>query len=166
MTGEMADISFLAEFGWFQWVWFVTPQGGDSLETRRLGRYCGPSFEIGDALCARILTDKAQYVHRTSVFPLSVEDENSEAVALKKQAYTESLKKVLGKHYVIAKEDDKAWNDTPEAVPYVPIDDQDPEPLPPLEEADEMTDEAFDKYILARECVPQGETMSYGTVIA
>jgi len=37
--------------------------------------------------------------------------------------------------------------------------------LPKLEEADEMQHEAYDRYMTARVCVPQGDTMSYGTVM-
>ena len=27
MTGDTSDISFLVEFSWYDWVWYVTPQG-------------------------------------------------------------------------------------------------------------------------------------------
>ncbi len=166
ITGDTADISFLAEFGWYQWVWFITPKGPDSVETKRLGRYCGPAFDVGDALCARILTDKGRFVYRTSVIPLDKGEENSDALKERKAAFTESLKKALGSRYSIAKHDDTSWEETPEAVNYVPIDDRDPDPEPPLQEADEMTDEAFDQYISARVCIPQGEHKSYGTIVA
>lgn len=62
--------------------------------------------------------------------------------------------------------DDASWEETPEAVNHVPIDDRDPEPEPPLQEADEMTGEAFVQHISARVCIPQGEHKSHGTVVA
>ena len=44
------------------------------MENKRLGRYCGPSINCGDAMSARILTDKARFVDRTSVFPIKEEE--------------------------------------------------------------------------------------------
>ena len=32
----------------------------NSVETKRLGSYFEPAFDVGDALCARILTDKGK----------------------------------------------------------------------------------------------------------
>lgn len=49
LTGDTSDISFICEFGWYDWVWYETPKED---ERRRLGRYVGPSFDVGDALCA------------------------------------------------------------------------------------------------------------------
>ena len=36
--------------------------------------------------------------------------------------------------------------------------------MKPLDEADEMQHEAFDKYISSRVCLPRGDNMAYGTV--
>jgi hypothetical protein len=51
LTGDTADISHITEFGWYDWVWFISPEDS-KMERKDLGRYCGPSSDIGDALCA------------------------------------------------------------------------------------------------------------------
>jgi hypothetical protein len=61
----------------------------------------GPSTDIGDALCARILTEKGSFVSRTSVFPLTDEDHRSQIVKERKAAFEVSLKDKLGKKYVL-----------------------------------------------------------------
>ena len=67
LTGEIADISDFAEFGWYQWVKFrdtVIPYPEDKLI---LGRYLGPSTDIGAAMTTKILKSNGQYVHRTTL---------------------------------------------------------------------------------------------------
>lgn len=52
---------------------------------------------------------------------------------------------------------------TPELEYYVPVENGDPE-TPEIKEADEFDHDAYDRYISARVLLPQGDTMSYGTV--
>ena len=165
LTGDTADISHICEFGWYDWVWYISPEkAGETMERKRLGRYCGPSSDIGDAICARILTDKGRLVSRTSVIPLSQQEKQSPVIESKKKAFTESLQKALGKRYTIASSDDRESREDLEPEFYEPIDDRDPAPLPELSEADDIQHEAYDKYISARVCVKQGDNMAYGTV--
>ena len=62
------------------------------MEVRELGRWLGPSHDVGQAMCSKLLNKKAQIVCRTSVFPLSVEDEHSEVITAQKVAFEEALK--------------------------------------------------------------------------
>jgi hypothetical protein len=158
LTGDTADI-----IGWYDWVWYISPED-DQMERKMLGHYVGPSSDIGDALCACILKQKGKFVSRTSVIPLSAEDQRSETVAERKVLCTQSLKKALGKRYVLAKDSlTDNDDDTPEFEKYIPIDDRDPVEVDLLE-ADDIQHEAFDKYISARMFVPQGDNKAYGTV--
>ena len=61
LTRNTGDISHLAEFGWYDWVWFLSPEK-ENMECRLLGRYVGPSTNVGDALCARIIMAKGKFV--------------------------------------------------------------------------------------------------------
>ena len=163
LIGDTADISHLAEFGWYDWVWYLSPED-IKMERKSLGRYCGPSTDIGDALCARILTEKGRFVSRTSVFPLTEEEERSELVKERQKSYGLSLKEALGSRYELAKDmKTDPEEETPEHIDYEPILPEDSK-VEPLAEADEVQHEAFDQYISARVCVPQGDNMVYGTV--
>jgi len=162
LTGATPDISYISEFGWYEYVWYISPQGTDTLQRKQLGRYCGPSHDVGDALCAeRILTDKALLVSRTSVIPLSLEETNSDVIKKKKQDYEESLKKYLGKRYDVSKDDETTA--TPDFTLYKPT-NEDEVAMEELLEADDIQHDAFDKYVTAKVRVPQGDKMSYGTV--
>ena len=69
------------------------------MERRSLGRYVGPSSDVGNALCARSITAKGKFVNRTSVFPLTNEDVRSEAVKKRQEEFELSLKDALGDRF-------------------------------------------------------------------
>jgi len=164
LTGDTSDISHIAEFGWFDWVWTLSPK-----EPKKLCRYCGPSMDVGDIITSRCLTEKGTFLHRTSVFPLSPEEERMESVKEMKQAFMDKLKSKLTKEKFKPMEDDPEDPVmAPEATysPYEPVDPSDPKPLPELEEADDWTDELVDKYVNARVFIAQGDQKHYGTVVS
>lgn len=67
LTGDTSDISNLCEFRWYDLIWFIDPL--DKFQNRKLGRYLGPSYDIGQAMTSRVLNSRAQVLSRTSVFP-------------------------------------------------------------------------------------------------
>jgi hypothetical protein len=54
ITGDTSDISHICEFSWYDRIWWIDPS--DKLENRKLGRYLGPSHDVGQAMCSKILT--------------------------------------------------------------------------------------------------------------
>ena len=83
ITGDTPDISSICEFGWYDWCWYITKEN-EALEVKHLGRYLGPSFDVGEALCAKILTNTGSILDRSSYFALSEEDNNSDVVKKRK----------------------------------------------------------------------------------
>ena len=65
----------------------------------------------------------------------------------------------------MAKDTEKLEEDVTPVVEqlYEPIIPEDPM-MEPISEADEIQHKAFDKYILAKVCIPQGDNLMYGTV--
>jgi hypothetical protein len=49
----------------------------DKMEDKKLGRYLGPSHDVGQAMRSKILNANTKVLNRTSVLPLSVEDMNN-----------------------------------------------------------------------------------------
>jgi hypothetical protein len=95
LLGDTSNNSFLAEFAWYNYVWYHVPAGPE-MQNRLLGRWLGPSTDCGEAMSSYVLTQTGQVVSRTSVYPLSTEDRNSEAVSNKKKQFEERLAKTLG----------------------------------------------------------------------
>ena len=79
LSGKTADISEFAEFGWYDWVKFRdtnVPYPEDKLV---LGRYLGPSTDIGPAMTAKILKRNGQTVHRTTLRALTEDEDQDQA---------------------------------------------------------------------------------------
>ena len=163
LTGDTPDISHLSEFAWYQYVWYLTPTDAD-FDKRKLGRYLGPSHDVGDAMTAKILTRSAKVVSRTSVFPLSIEDTTSEVVTKVKQEYEASIRKKLGDRMQgMPVEDNKEDNDAD--TPWHQFENVEGEGNEQrIIDADELDHDAYDKYINGIVYVPKGDEMVYGKV--
>ena len=74
ISGETSNITTFCEFGWYQWLYFRYTSVtflGDKLV---LGRYCGPSIDVGPALTANIMINNGQQVH-SSTYRAFTQDE-------------------------------------------------------------------------------------------
>ncbi len=67
----------------------MTCRGGD------WAKYLGSSDSVGEAMCGTVVTEKGTTVDRTSIIPLSVEDENSEHIKVMKQVFDKVLEAKL-----------------------------------------------------------------------
>ena len=99
MTGETADISFLSEFGFYNWVWCIDQEGRHgqemtqerSMARKKLGRCLGPSDNVGDKMCGTVLTERAQTLDRTSIIPLTEVEKNMDSVRRAKHIFEQVL---------------------------------------------------------------------------
>ena len=191
MTGDTSDISMLAEFGWYDWVWYITIQGQEgqdgtkesSMGIKKLGRYLGPAIGVGEAMCGTVFTEKGTTVHRTSIMPLSELDLNSEPTKKLMAEFEKSLAGKLkerikgmkdGKPAEWLEEKDSSHQDdelTPDHVPYeewTPAElgfdiPPDKQPLPEIPEADDLN---LNKYLAAKVMLPRdGHTFASGRVV-
>ena len=148
ITGDTPDISHLAEFGWYDWVWYHDPVSSSnssqddldrhSMQNLKLGRYLGPADNVGGAMCGMVLTEKSQVLDRTTIHPLSPAEKNSEVVQKMRSIYGSVLAAKL-KHRVAAMDEgmspeeidaelEKSQREevtgpvTPDFVPYEPWD--------------------------------------------
>ena len=202
LTGDTADISHLAEFGFYDWVWYIenTTQPGmedtaePSKQRKRLGKYLGPANSVGSAMCGTILTEKATFRHKTSIFPLTTEDKYDEGVIAQKKEFKDRLRiKLKDRVKGMKKGEDpadlemkeleaemKEWSkiEHPEFPPYeqwdpaelgFDIPDDGKRKLPELEEADDFDVDGMDYngYIASKVILPRdGHTFATGTVKA
>ena len=60
-SGETADISEFAEFVWYDWVIYCDTSVAYPGSKPQLGRYCGPAYDIGPSMCARISKVNGEY---------------------------------------------------------------------------------------------------------
>ena len=78
MNGQADDISHICEYDWFDWLMFRdgphVSYPGDNLV---LGRYLGPTLDVGPAMCAKILKNNGKVVPRSTLHTLTREDIDS-----------------------------------------------------------------------------------------
>jgi len=127
-----------------------------SMEKKKLGKHCGPFFNEGDAMSAKMLTEKAGQLNKTSVFRVTAEEARSEQFQKLTADFEASLKARLKKGYdpleaseeLFAGSDqgDVHWQVSPT---YDPCKDEGPhnpeekkKAMPELEEADKIQHEA------------------------
>ncbi len=77
MTGNTADISHIAEFGWYDWVMFRDNKPSYPDDKLILGRYLGPAIDTGSALMAKILKSNGMLVCRSTLRHLMDEELSS-----------------------------------------------------------------------------------------
>ena len=71
MKGSTAVISQFCSFDWFEWVMFLDDEGFPE-DKLCLGRYLGPSIDVGCTMTAKILKSNGEYICRSTLRPSPV----------------------------------------------------------------------------------------------
>ena len=160
MSGETSDITTFCEFGWYQWVYFRDTSvtfPGDKLV---LGRYCGPSIDVGPALTAKIMRNNGQQVHRSTYRALTPDElENPNDIKACDEFYT-AIEEKLGP----AATAKYFESDTEIVTPTLDRYEDDEENQNQMPEVDDITHEAMDNYIGEEIMISNGDTVDQGIV--
>jgi hypothetical protein len=151
LTGDTADISQLCEFGWYDPMWYIEIK--NALQTKRIGRYIGPSHDIGKAMCSKLITHKGNVIVRTFVIPIE-----------QKATFDAELKNALGDRAVGIQI--KLLPDEIEDRTYVPYhNDTIRSEDSTMPEVDTFDYDQYHKFIAARASLPSGGVIKQGKVI-
>lgn len=93
--GYTPDISEYINFGWFDWVWYHDPNSPDR---QCLGRWLGPSHDIGQGLSYYVLTDKGQVKSSSTVHNLLSSDHSDTNTQRLMSEFTSSMESIIGNH--------------------------------------------------------------------
>jgi hypothetical protein len=96
MTGNTANISQIAEFGWYNWVMFLDNKPSYPDEKLILGHYLGPAIDTGLALMAKILKSNDVFVCRSIQQHLTDEELSSPACKEMRCKFDESIEHHVG----------------------------------------------------------------------
>jgi hypothetical protein len=77
MTGNTANISHRAQFGWYNWVMFPDNEPSYPDDKLILGHYLGPAIDTGLALTVKILISNGVFVCRSTLWHLTDEELDS-----------------------------------------------------------------------------------------
>jgi hypothetical protein len=155
MTGNTANISHIAEFGWYDWVMLCDNKPSYPDDKLILGCYLGPAIDTGSALMAKILKLNGVFVCRSTLRHLNDEELDSSVHKDMRRKFDESIEHHLG----------------PAALPQdFPTEDLTPnltyfEKTNAMESeysATEITPEIRDNYLSAELMLPKGDVMVKG----
>ena len=96
-TGQAADISHIREYAWFDWVIFC--DGPHVLYPNKnlvLGRYLGPTLNVGSAMCAKMLKRNGKVVPRSTLRALTREEIDSPVHKEQRRQFVTSIITCLG----------------------------------------------------------------------
>jgi hypothetical protein len=159
MTGNTANISHIAEFGWYDWVMFWDNEPSFPEDKLILGHYLGPAIDTGSALMAKILKSNGVFVCRSTLRHLTDEELDSPVHKDMRHKFDESIEHHLGP--AALPQDFPSEDLTPDPTYYDDTDAMD------LEYGDaEVTPEIGDNYLSAKLMLPKGGVMVKGRVTA
>ena len=163
INGETPDISAFGEYGWYDWVKFRDTQAPYPEEKYVLGRYLGPSFDVGPAMTAKVLTVKGTY-HHTSTFRHLTQDElmGPEEIKLREH-FDVAVEKKLG---ISSKDTDLVKEIMDADTPHLPryVDEGTGADKFTSPDRDSLKDDHFDQYLNASVLLPSGDQLLAGKV--
>ena len=160
VSGETADISQICQHSWYDWIMFRDTTISFPDDKLQLGRYLGPSIDIGPAMTAKILKGNGQVVHRTTYRGLTPEEQDDPNHQRLRESFDKEVTGKLGPKMSPHDLTD-ADADTPEYETYA--DDHEGEHAHPIEE--DTTPEESDEYVNAEVSLPKDGSMLSGRVI-
>jgi hypothetical protein len=115
MISQTADISALAEIGFFDWVWWYDQPASFPDEKRKIGRYLGPSRNHGSEMCSKILKANGNTRHTATFVALTDDEMQDTEVQKLQEVFNRTLREALGPGI---EKGDYPEDETPEYEPY------------------------------------------------
>jgi ribosomal protein L31E len=163
LSGQTADISPFVQHGWFDWIKWYDLQSTFPEPRERLGRWLGPSLDIGPAMTSKVLKENGQLIHLSSIRPLTEDEINDPEQKKLRDAFDRKLSKKLGRSFQPS-DLDETWEDA-ETPEYELYNDDVEGQYHPIPDIDDVTPEDADNYIGAKVSLPLGGTMQSGQVM-
>jgi hypothetical protein len=79
LEGSTPDVSEYAQFGWFEYVWYLDPAVQFPEDAKKLGRWIGVAHDVGSPMTFWILPASCKVIARSTVTALS-DDEKADPV--------------------------------------------------------------------------------------
>jgi hypothetical protein len=95
--GETADISTIAEYGWYEWVNYRDTAASFPVSKIQLGRDLGAAIDICPAMSRKILKANGQVLYRTSGRSLTLDEIQSPTEIAERLKFDASVEETLGK---------------------------------------------------------------------
>ena len=91
VTGNTVDISYLVEFGWYQWIYYRDATTSFTLPEEKLRKYLGPSDNVGSKMSIWILKNNGEVVSSTILRTLNDYELSSDTENTKIDIFTKAV---------------------------------------------------------------------------
>lgn len=155
ISGQTPDISSLCEHKWYAWIKFWDTSVSFPDDKEILGRYLGPSIDIGPAMTAKILKKNGQVVHRSTYRAVTADEMKDPKMQEEMKAFDANIELKLGPGF-----DHEDMKDDPdiETPTYDPYEDQENQPHV-VPDREDVQEEGYDPYTHAEVLLPSGDKM-------
>ena len=184
--GEMADISNLCQFGWYEWVYFRQGKAGFPLPHEELGRCLGPCKNEGNEMAQWVLQRNGEIVPRRTLRRLTAHELSlaNETEARKRAAFDDAIRARWGDSLHAVSDErrqsladdssEEGWEGSADFDPYsfTPYEDEVEKPAQSMEA--DLVDSSgkligqqsmHDALVNAELLLPQGESMAMAKVV-
>ena len=162
VSGETSDISPFCELEWYEWVMFRDSAVSFPEEKMVLGRYLGPSADVGPAMTAKLLKSNGWTVHKSTYRALTPEELASPTHQKMREIFDKCIEEKLGPSAEPGDFSEDPDISTPTFEPYGDDDDGDGVATP---DAEDVSGETADEYVGAEVTLPRGDQQVAGKVV-
>jgi len=156
--GDTQDISPYVEFEWYQPVWAWCPKQS-STDHRVMARWLRPTTDFGMMLTYKLITEKASFVHRSSVQPVTEEELRQDEIQERIRNMDNKIKDMLNcptQNELEAEDYDESGTHYYDSLPVYESYEDDTERTSQQPEADDVHWEEFDRYLSTEVVLPHG----------
>ena len=158
VTGITADISRYAEFSFYQWIWWHDTEVQFPGDKKTLGRYLGPSTDVGSMMTSKVLRVTGNTRHVSSFTALSDDELRDPDTIRRMREFDKIITRRLGPAFEAG---ELPEDETPEFELYADDDGKDIVDTP---ERDDVDEDAYDAYLKAEVLLPLRGEMKTGRV--
>jgi hypothetical protein len=159
MSGETADISEFAEHAFYDWIKFRDTTVAFPRSKLVLGRYLGPSTDIGPAMTAKILKQTGHVVHRSTFRALADNEMQDPAETQLRAEFDIDINRIFGD---VSLAEDSSVDFTAEEVHDLYRDNSQEDNGVP--DRDNLPDNHYNQYVNAEVLLMKGDSMVTGKV--
>ena len=138
--GEEGDISNLAQFDWYQWVYYREASELFPFPREILGRTLGPATGEGNEMAQWILKANGKVIPRRTIRPLINDEMKSQTEIDKRNAFTKCILSQLGSSI-----SPPVKSEIPETYTAYEDDDEEPFAIPEVDDPIDSAGKAFDQ---------------------
>ena len=158
VSGETADISPFCEFGFWDWVKFRDHGVAFPDDALVLGKYLGPSIDVGPAMTSRVMKANGEIEDRSTVRTLTEAERVNPALFREQQEFLASVEKRWGPKTTVKDLGPDVLNLSPDPDNMDPWEDDDGPSFPELDDELDAAKAAGDFLVNSEVLLPVGHS--------